>query len=182
MDRISRPYLDNLNNAQYKAATTTSGALRIIAGAGSGKTTTLISRCAYMIDEGVSPASILLVTFTNKAAKDMKLKAQRMSKECARINAMTIHSFCLDVLRKHTEEAGIGKEFSVLSTGEICTILKMCRGELKYDSLRYFPSDKTVANLITLAKGAMRPVSEILNDRRNEEKVTDHRGLCIIVF
>ena len=66
-------YLEKLNPAQREAATTTKGALRIIAGAGSGKTSTLIARVAYLIDSGVPPEEILLLTFTNAAAKEMTL-------------------------------------------------------------------------------------------------------------
>ena len=88
-------YLKTLNKGQYEAATTIHGPVRILAGAGSGKTHTLISRVAYMVDSGIPPEQILLLTFTNNAAKNMVKRAAALSNPaCAKITACTYHSFC----------------------------------------------------------------------------------------
>ena len=93
-------YLKTLNKGQYEAATTIHGPVRILAGAGSGKTHTLISRVAYMVDSGIPPEQILLLTFTNNAAKNMVKRAAALSNPaCSKITACTYHSFCAKLLR-----------------------------------------------------------------------------------
>ena len=88
-----KPYLAKLNSEQYKAATSIDGRNFILAGAGSGKTATLVARVAYMIDSGIDPNEILLLTFTNKAAKEMKDRIQAMIGENAQgVTACTFHS------------------------------------------------------------------------------------------
>ena len=109
-------YLNQLNKGQYEAATTIQGPVRILAGAGSGKTHTLISRVAYMIDCGISPEQILLLTFTNNAAKNMVERASTMANpKCANITACTYHSFCAKLLRQYGKFIGIESNFTILT-------------------------------------------------------------------
>ena len=117
-------YKSVLNEQQYDAATTINGPLLIIAGAGAGKTATLIHRVAYMIDNGVSPSNILLLTFTNKAADEMKTRASDLLDErCRKITACTYHSFCANMLRRYHKSIGLGKEFTIIpETDMVCTI------------------------------------------------------------
>ena len=109
-------YLQTLNEGQYKAATTIQGPVRILAGAGSGKTHTLISRVAYMIDCGIPPEQILLLTFTNNAAQNMVTRAATMAdSRCSKITACTYHSFCTRLLRRYGMAIGIEPGFSILT-------------------------------------------------------------------
>lgn len=89
----------SLNKAQYEAVMHDKGPALLLAGAGTGKTRTLIYRVAHLIESGVSPESILLLTFTNKAAREMKERTEKILKEKCGITACTYHSFCVKMLQ-----------------------------------------------------------------------------------
>ena len=108
--------LDHLNKEQQKAATHTEGPLLILAGAGSGKTATMTHRIAYLIEQGVSPYSILAVTFTNKAAKEMRDRVETLVGPCPGMWIMTFHAMSLRILREHYNAAGYDKNFVVYDT------------------------------------------------------------------
>ena len=100
-------YLSQLNPAQRQAATTTEGYIRVVAGAGSGKTKTLTARYLYLVDVlGISTANILCVTFTNKAAAEMKKRIRRQlpDRDLARIT--TFHGFCVSLLKEDSHVVG----------------------------------------------------------------------------
>jgi len=124
-------YLKDLNPEQYQAATTLNGFIRIIAGAGTGKTSTLTARTAYMIDSGVVPSNILLVTFTKKAAGEM---ASRICKAIGptgeQITATTFHSFCANVLRPHAHLLGYKTDFIILDSMDSSQLMKMAHDEV----------------------------------------------------
>lgn len=118
--------LENLlNEQQIKGVKTTEGGVLVIAGAGSGKTRVLTYRIAYLIDElQVSPFNILAITFTNKAANEMK---ERLEKLCSRVNGLwvsTFHSFCARVLRSHIDRIGYGKDYSIYGDLESSRVVK----------------------------------------------------------
>ena len=107
--------LENLlNEQQLKGVYTTEGGVLVIAGAGSGKTRVLTYRIAHLIDDlQVSPFNILAITFTNKAANEMK---ERLANLCSRVNGLwvsTFHSFCARVLRQHIDRLGYSKDYSI---------------------------------------------------------------------
>lgn len=119
-----------LNEQQYEAATTINGPLLIIAGAGTGKTATLIHRVAYMIENGIPPQSILLLTFTNKAANEMSERAaQILDERCNKITACTYHSFCAKMLRIYGVLVGLRKNFTILSESDIVNTIKLLIAE-----------------------------------------------------
>lgn len=134
-------YLNQLNKGQYEAATTIQGPVRILAGAGSGKTHTLISRVAYMIDCGISPEQILLLTFTNNAAKNMVERASTMANpKCANITACTYHSFCAKLLRQYGKFIGIESNFTILTPAEAADAVKLVKSQRPfYEKIRKFP-------------------------------------------
>ncbi len=139
-------YKKELNMEQYDAVTTTEGPLLILAGAGSGKTRTLIYRVAYLIEQGTTPQQILLLTFTNKAANEMKERARDMLDErCSKITACTYHSFCAKMLRKYYSYAGLSQNFSIISTGDTCDILTMLKAEKNYHKIKGFPPSSVIA-------------------------------------
>ena len=123
-------YLKTLNKDQYEAATTLDGFLFILAGAGSGKTKTLIARTAYMLEKGIDPKSILLVTFTNKAANEIKNRIQKITDASTLgITACTFHSFCALILRKYCAFVGLPQDFNVLDAQDSSHVIKMCIDE-----------------------------------------------------
>ena len=114
-EKFMKNYLSKLNTEQYKAATSIDGMNFILAGAGSGKTAVLVARVAYMLDNGIDPKNILLLTFTNKAAKEMKDRIASLVGENARfITACTFHSFCANFLRKNAKLFGFKENYTIL--------------------------------------------------------------------
>ena len=113
--------LDTLNEKQKEAVVTTEGPLLVLAGAGSGKTKVLTTRIAYLIDEvGIDPYHILAITFTNKAAKEMKERVSQMLGPVGnRIQISTFHSFGLMILREHYEEVGLKSNFTIIDRAVI---------------------------------------------------------------
>ena len=111
-------YLDELNEDQLKAVKTTEGYLRVIAGAGSGKTKLLVSRYVYLVSEyGINPANILCVTFTNKAAREMKQRIKALlGNDFDSSLICTYHGFCARVLREDSDKIFYPKSFQILDT------------------------------------------------------------------
>ena len=129
--------LDHLNKEQQRAATHTEGPLLILAGAGSGKTATMTHRIAYLIEQGVSPYSILAVTFTNKAAGEMRDRVEKLVGPCPGMWIMTFHAMSLKILREHYYAAGYDKNFVVYDTVDQKTIIKNITKEQNIDSKQY---------------------------------------------
>ena len=119
-------FLENLNENQSKAVMSNSPYLRIIAGAGSGKTRVLISRIAHLIEDlGIHPGSILAITFTNKAANEMKERLERMlSAYAAGVHISTIHSLCVMILRRDCTSMDLPRNFTVLDADDQKSIIK----------------------------------------------------------
>lgn len=116
---------DNLNQKQREAVEQISGPLLVLAGAGSGKTSTMTHRIAYMIEQGISPYSILAVTFTNKAASEMRGRVEELVGGVARdMWIMTFHSMCLRILRIYPETIGYEKNFLIYDTTDQRTLVK----------------------------------------------------------
>ena len=129
--------LDHLNKEQQKAATHIEGPLLILAGAGSGKTATMTHRIAYLIEQGVSPYSILAVTFTNKAAGEMRERVEKLVGPCPNMWIMTFHAMSLRILREHYYAAGYDKNFVVYDTVDQKTIIKNIIKEQNIDSKQF---------------------------------------------
>lgn len=152
--RMSFEYLDKLNKNQREAATTIYGNLLILAGAGSGKTATLIARTAYMIDSGINPENILLLTFTNKAAEEMKNRIIRDIGETAeKVTACTFHSFCSNFLRKYSHLVNIDSGFTIMDGPDSIEAMSMAKEEYFYkkDVPEDFPSKKTIFSIYSNA-------------------------------
>jgi DNA helicase II / ATP-dependent DNA helicase PcrA len=128
--------LNDLNEQQKKAVTTTEGYVRVIAGAGSGKTRALVSRYAYLVNElGINPSNILSVTFTNKASKEMRNRVQLLvNKDHSLHYITTFHGFCVKVLREDINKIQYPKGFIILDTEDQKTILREIYSELNITS------------------------------------------------
>lgn len=146
------PILANLNPAQREAVRHTEGPLLIFAGAGSGKTRVLTHRVAYLIAEkGVSPRNILAVTFTNKAAQEMRERIMRLVGEESRdIWIGTFHATCARILRMSGEQMGLERDFVVYDDGDQLSLIRECLSEMSLDDKRFAP--RAVLSLISRAK------------------------------
>ena len=135
--------LEHLNNAQKKAVEYVDGPVMILAGAGSGKTRTLVSRIQYLIDEkDVSPFRILAVTFSNKAAREMRERiAKDNNVDFGTIQVTTFHSFCARVLRNEAQYLGLSRNFTIYDTSESKSIVKTLLGKRGISQKELHPSE-----------------------------------------
>ena len=134
-------YLADLNPAQREAVLTTEGPLLVIAGAGSGKTRVLTHRVAHLLAAcGVKPNEILAITFTNKAAQEMKERVERALGPVARaIWIMTFHAACGRILRREAERLGYRSNFTIYDQADQVRLVKACLEELERDPKRFVP-------------------------------------------
>lgn len=143
--------LDELNNEQRKVAEQTEGPLLVLAGAGSGKTKAITYRIANLIQQGVKPYHILALTFTNKAAKEMRERISSLVKtNSEQIWMYTFHSFCVRILRKNIALLGYSKTFTIYDDDDQTTVIKNIIKENDYDDKIYQP--KMIKAIISDAK------------------------------
>jgi len=167
--------IENLNNKQQEAVRTTEGPLLVIAGAGSGKTKVLTTRIAYLIEElGILPNNILAITFTNKAAKEMKERVYNLLGSVAyQIQISTFHSFGLIIVKDNYELLGYKKEFTILDSDDSLLIVKKILKDFNLDPKVYNP--KAFRNRISSAKNEMMSPDELsrFNACDYDEKVVE---------
>jgi DNA helicase-2/ATP-dependent DNA helicase PcrA len=136
----SESYLDELNDAQREAVTTTEGPLLVVAGAGSGKTRVLTYRVAYLLEQGVKPNEILAITFTNKAAAEMRSRIEAAVGARARaIWILTFHAACGRILRREAERLGYRSNFTIYDQADQVRLVRSCLEELERDPKRFTP-------------------------------------------
>lgn len=149
MEQITK-LLAKLNEEQKKPVLQTEGAVLVIAGAGSGKTRVLTTRIAYLImEKGVSPANIMAITFTNKAAKEMKERINAFVGETYDMWVSTIHSMCVKILRRDIDKIGYDVNFTIYDETDKEKVLKRCLEQLNYDTDKFL---KPVKSVISNAK------------------------------
>ncbi|MDD5152519.1 MAG: UvrD-helicase domain-containing protein [Candidatus Pacebacteria bacterium] len=168
-------HLKNLNEMQKKAATHKEGPLLIIAGAGTGKTSTLTHRILHLIKEGVAPSEILAITFTNKAAKEMEERVGTLLQKHGfdaglrygdpRPFIGTFHSLGVHILREHPEIFGLTKHFSIVDKNGANTLMKEAVREAGLDSKQFSP--ERIANVISRQKGNLVTVEEYRKEAGN---------------
>ena len=128
--------ISGLNPRQREAVEATEGRVRIVAGAGSGKTRVLATRYAFLVEDiGVDPANILCMTFTNKAAQEMKTRIGSLLSDTARVNDMvcTIHGFCVKLLRREIHRIGFPKNFNIVDEEDAKTFARQVMDSLGID-------------------------------------------------
>ncbi len=150
--------LEGLNEKQKQAVEITDGPVLILAGAGSGKTKTLTHRIAHLVSNGVSPYAILAVTFTNKAAKEMRARvATLLSRSHVDRSFMpymgTFHSICVRILRQDGEHVGIPKNFVIFDESDRQSAIKQACKKLYVDEKQFKPS--SLSGLISAAKNEL---------------------------
>jgi DNA helicase-2/ATP-dependent DNA helicase PcrA len=124
-------YEQELNSAQLKTVETLEGPLLVIAGAGSGKTRTLIYRVARLVEDGINPENVLLLTFTRKASQEMlKRASQILDNRCGKIAGGTFHSFGNLILRKYAQLIGFNNNFTILDRSDSEDVINIIRANL----------------------------------------------------
>jgi len=151
--------LSTLNDMQKKAVLQTEGPVLILAGAGSGKTTVLVNRIAYIIEtKNIRPYNIMAITFTNKAANEMKERVERVIGDLSRdMWLCTFHSACVRILRSHISLLGFTNDFVIYDTADTKTVLKECYKDLDIDEKNY--PYKLVSSIISNAKDDLQDPS-----------------------
>ena len=157
-------YETALNLSQLEAVTHTEGPLLVIAGAGSGKTRALTYRAAYLVEKGISPAAILLLTFTRKASQEMlRRAAQLLDERCEKISGGTFHSFANTMLRRYASHMGLDPAFGILDRSDSENLIGLLRKELQpATQQRSFPRKKTLANIFSRAVNKASSLEEII--------------------
>lgn len=145
------PLLNGMNDRQAEAVQTTEGPLLIMAGAGSGKTRVLTHRIAYLIDEKmVNPWNILAITFTNKAAREMKERAATLNPATQDCLIATFHSMCVRILRREADHIGYNRNFTIVDPSEQRTLMKRILKNLNLDPKKW--NERAILGTISNAK------------------------------
>lgn len=160
-------YAAELNSQQFAAVSSAPGPALVIAGAGSGKTRTLTHRVAYLLDKGVEPANILLLTFTNKAAREMLDRVELLVPQ--NISALwsgTFHSIGNKILRRHADVLGFTRSFSILDRDDQKSLMNETIRQLNINTGgRRFPKADLLASIFSLCENTSEPLEEILEYR-----------------
>ena len=164
--------LDKLNERQKEAVLATEGPVLVLAGAGSGKTTVLVNRIAYMISEKhIRPWNILAITFTNKAAREMKDRIERLLGDTAKDMWIgTFHSVCVRVLRSCIDLLGYSRDFVIYDTADTKTVMKECLRELDIDE-KSFPV-RNVLSIISNAKNDLMDAATFENVYKSDYRMS----------
>src|SRR5436305_1173677 len=159
---MSDPILDPLNLEQRAAVTHGDGPLLILAGAGSGKTRVLTHRVAYLIREpGVPASAILAVTFTNKAAREMKERLERLvgRQQLGELTVGTFHAFCARLLRREGPLVGLDRAFAIYDAGDQRAVLRQAMADTNASEKVFAPG--ALSNIISGAKNELRGPADL---------------------
>ncbi|MFO7665357.1 MAG: ATP-dependent helicase [Desulfobacterales bacterium] len=162
--KFSIPYEKDLNSSQLEAVIHKKGPLLVIAGAGSGKTRTLTYRVARLVEEGISPRSILLLTFTRKAAQEMLRRAAGLlDNRCEKISGGTFHSFANNLLRKYSGQTGFGSDFNIIDRYDSEALIGLLRKEMLNTSRQSsFPRNHTLATIFSKAVNKVLTIEDVV--------------------
>jgi DNA helicase II / ATP-dependent DNA helicase PcrA len=162
-------FVDGLNEEQRAAATHPGGPLLVLAGAGTGKTTTLAARVAWLIDEGAAPERVLLLTFTRRAAREMLARARAYlgrspnGRHAGRVVGGTFHSVAHRFVRRHAAALGLPAGFGVLDAGDAADLLDLVRQDAGLGQTgKRFPRKSTLLDIYSRTVNAQRPLRELL--------------------
>jgi DNA helicase-2/ATP-dependent DNA helicase PcrA len=174
-DRYRIDYAGELNAAQHDAATTLEGPVLVVAGAGSGKTRTLVYRVARLVESGVPPGRVLLLTFTRKAAEEMLRRASALvGASCDRVAGGTFHSFANSVLRRSATRVGLESNFTILDRGDAEDVVGLLRTRAGLDRKeRRFPRKGAINDLFSMTVNRSTDLLELLEGAYGH--LYDHR-------
>ena len=157
-----------LNPAQLAAVAITERPLLVIAGAGSGKTRVIVHRVAYLIEKGIDPRSILLLTFTRKASKEMLDRVETLlhEKEVSKVTGGTFHSFASHVLRKYANMIGLPHNFTIIDSADSEDIIDLIRTELKFNTqAQKFPRKDRIYEIISYSRNKRSTIADIVHEQ-----------------
>ncbi|MGD1007392.1 MAG: ATP-dependent helicase [Ignavibacteriaceae bacterium] len=159
-------YKNELNPAQFDAVSALDGAYLVIAGAGTGKTRTLVYRVARLVELGYDPKSILLLTFTRKAANEMMNRASiLLDNRCSKVNGGTFHSFANLILRRYAKAAGLDSSFTILDQSDSEDIINLIRSQAGFISKeKRFPNKQTLEKVFSLSINTGKPVKDLIEE------------------
>lgn len=153
----------DLNQSQYQAVTLKDGPMLVLAGAGSGKTRVIEYRALFLIQEGINPESILLLTFTRKAAREMLFRSSSRDERCQKINGGTFHSFAYKTLKRHSKFFGFPKSFSILDESDAEEAVCKCMNSLGLaEKGKKFPKKETLKSIISSSINKGSSIEEVL--------------------
>jgi DNA helicase-2/ATP-dependent DNA helicase PcrA len=157
-------YKAELNEQQCEAVTQIKGPQLVIAGAGSGKTRTLVYRVAFLVENNINPESILLLTFTRKSAQEMMRRAANiLDDRCRKVAGGTFHSFANFILRKYAVNIQMHPNFSIVDRGDAEDIINLVRADLELNKKeRRFPRKSTLMNIISKAINKSASIEEVV--------------------
>ncbi|HDQ22983.1 MAG TPA: ATP-dependent helicase [Candidatus Uhrbacteria bacterium] len=164
LDNFKIDYQNELNKEQLDVVLNGEGPCLVLAGAGSGKTRTLVYRVAYLVEKGIDPKNILLVTFTNKAAKEMLNRVEVLLKcQPKGLWGGTFHHIGNIILRRYAKNLGYDNKFTILDQEDSKTLLKAVMGELNLNYKdKYFPKADVIQNIISFSQNSQKPISEVI--------------------
>ena len=159
-------YKNELNKAQLEAVQSIEGSYLVIAGAGSGKTRVLVHRVAYLVESGVRPDEILLLTFTRRASEEMLRRASiLLDQRCSKVSGGTFHSFANMILRKYAPAVGLSNSFSIIDESDAQDAVNLIRTQLGFHKTeKRFPRKKAILESISKSVNKSSPIEEILYD------------------
>ncbi len=160
-------YISELNRAQLEAVTTINGPVLVIAGAGSGKTRVIVHRVAFMIENGINPGDILLLTFTRKASSEMLGRVQQLLRDnsAQKVFGGTFHSFSNYILRKYSNLLGIPANFTIIDEEDSADTIDLIRSELKIEKKeKAFPRKNRIQEIISSARNRNLTIAEVIEN------------------
>ena len=173
------PLLTGMNDRQAEAVQTTDGPLLIMAGAGSGKTRVLTHRIAYLIDDKlVNPWNILAITFTNKAAREMKERAFSLNPATEDCLIATFHSMCVRILRREADHIGYNRNFTIVDPGEQRTLMKRILKNLNLDPKKW--NERAILGTISNAKNDL--IDEVAYENMAGDMYTEIVAKCYTAY
>lgn len=158
-------YIKLLNPEQLAAATDINGPMLVIAGAGSGKTRVIVHRVAYLLESGIEPNEILLLTFTRKAAQEMldRVESLTQNHNVVKVAGGTFHSFASYVLRRYANMLEIPPNFTIMDQGDSEDVIDLIRNELKLGSKdRRFPKKRRILEIISSARNRQKSIKQVV--------------------
>ncbi len=157
-------YRQELNKSQYQAVTATEGPFLVIAGAGTGKTRTLVYRVAHLVENGVDPRSILLLTFTRRASEEMLRRASLLiDNRCTKVAGGTFHSFANGILRQYARKIDLSPAFSIMDRPDSEDAIQLMRTEMNLNTKeKRFPRKHTVSEIYSMALNKQWTIPDLI--------------------